>query len=985
MARFYCQSIFNGYRSADLLYLNTKNDWNLFRDEFFSKLTNPPTGEIATSALCCIRKPTNSKHDCVWPSTSTSILETFLGPAITQQIDNEHECTYLTFDIENAKETKLSKAHSVVSPAEYPFVCSFERPSSLTSCPPYVPTTTTTKKPTSITTPSTKPNQKTTTSSSTTDTTTMTSTTTLSPSEPQCHARHIHGLAWPAVPSRKTSKVPCPDGWTGKGGSWKCSEKGTFDGKPEIDCTLKWLGEVKDNIRKVENITQLAKLSENLSEKMNSSSKNEIKYPGDLSKTAELVQVIQHLTDHFVNSSEKNVEHSVKQITNSVVKTCSKMLAHETAWKSAKSTEAVNIAEGVLRYIQYAGVTFGCAEASTNTDMKIETVGGEHTFEQSNIFMSAFNMDHQQPISFNFNGQNFSLTNHIESKKEKSVSEFCNHKIGVGAVFDKLSKYLSFGMDQGDLRINSEIVAFNYNNMTKTFPLPNSTYARMKLTHNAPLEFGTKPHCVFWSFVNNSWSSEGCWIEDSVSSLHESVCMCNHLTSFSVLMDVSGRETPSQVKNILTIVCTSLSVFCLILTIALFSLCRELQNRRTTILINLSLALILVDLLVLFGLDQVKHPTLCKGVSVLLLYSLLTSFAWMLMEGYQLYQMVILVFNNIGHLRMLYMYLIGYGVPLIMTAIAAVLIHLNNGLTNEYFCWITSSRHPYQILALIVPATLVIIINTVIMYLVLRTVFQMKFGKSGRALRPASSSSSPSKTTSSIVSSSPTGAYSTSNRQRNINLANGSDTSSNSGSSANSKKRLFEKNSAASNSNTSHSKQSSSDVPLEKQISQWMSYIKGYVSLIVLMGITWITYVLYIHQYGHFFSYIFIVLNGLQGVFIFITQFVFDSKTSGAVKKRFYQMIGQDYLRSMTNSSSTKNTVSSSYSTSTRTNPASSSVISETERSASHNGNVLNSSSIDLSSQSSSSGNSSLNQSSEMTAIFKDHSRQQRKYSLEYF
>lgn len=69
---------------------------------------------------------------------------------------------------------------------------------------------------------------------------------------------------------------------------------------------------------------------------------------------------------------------------------------------------------------------------------------------------------------------------------------------------------------------------------------------------------------------------------------------------------------------------------------------------------------------------------------MLLLYSLLTSFAWMLMEGYQLYQMVILVFNNIGHLRMLYMYLIGYGVPLIMTAIAAVLIHLNNGLTNEY-------------------------------------------------------------------------------------------------------------------------------------------------------------------------------------------------------------------------------------------------------------------------------------------------------------
>lgn len=72
-------------------------------------------------------------------------------------------------------------------------------------------------------------------------------------------------------------------------------------------------------------------------------------------------------------------------------------------------------------------------------------------------------------------------------------------------------------------------------------------------------------------------------------------------------MDVSGRETPSQVKNILTIVCSSASVLCLILTIALFSFCRELQNRRTTILINLSVSLIIVDLLVLFGLDQTKH------------------------------------------------------------------------------------------------------------------------------------------------------------------------------------------------------------------------------------------------------------------------------------------------------------------------------------------------------------------------------------------
>ena len=127
------------------------------------------------------------------------------------------------------------------------------------------------------------------------------------------------------------------------------------------------------------------------------------------------------------------------------------------------------------------------------------------------------------------------------------------------------------------------------------------------MTHHSRLEFGVKPTCVFWDFDNNKWNSNGCEINLIESTPEQSVCICDHLTSFSVLMDVSGREEPSQVKNILTIVCTSASVVCLIITILLFLFCRELHNRRTTILINLSISLIIVDFLVLFGLDQTNN------------------------------------------------------------------------------------------------------------------------------------------------------------------------------------------------------------------------------------------------------------------------------------------------------------------------------------------------------------------------------------------
>lgn len=54
------------------------------------------------------------------------------------------------------------------------------------------------------------------------------------------------------------------------------------------------------------------------------------------------------------------------------------------------------------------------------------------------------------------------------------------------------------------------------------------------------------------------------------------------------------------------------------------------------------------------------------------------------MEGYNLYQMMIFIFNTKGHLRMLYLYLIGYGLPLLITIPATIYMQLKTELNNEY-------------------------------------------------------------------------------------------------------------------------------------------------------------------------------------------------------------------------------------------------------------------------------------------------------------
>ena len=192
-----------------------------------------------------------------------------------------------------------------------------------------------------------------------------------------------------------------------------------------------------------------------------------------------------------------------------------------------------------------------------------------------------------------------------------------------------------------------------------------------------------------------NWSSKGCRFQQINSNRKLSICECNHLTNFAALMDVSGRETDTKAKDILTKVCCGLSIICLILTIGLLTLVRALRNRRNNITCNLCFCLLIVNLLVVFGMDSTQNNVsllstklstkvtlisfqiLCQTIAVFLLYFLLSSFSWMAMEGYHLYQMIVLVFSNIGYLRLIYLYAIGYGAPLVITTIALLSIGLN--------------------------------------------------------------------------------------------------------------------------------------------------------------------------------------------------------------------------------------------------------------------------------------------------------------------
>jgi Kef-type K+ transport system membrane component KefB len=109
------------------------------------------------------------------------------------------------------------------------------------------------------------------------------------------------------------------------------------------------------------------------------------------------------------------------------------------------------------------------------------------------------------------------------------------------------------------------------------------------------------------------WSTDGCVLVKQESNRYVTVCECNHLTNFAALMDYTERN--DTLKSLLTHICCGLSVLFLIFTIIVLLLPNErnklasiekLKDKSNLIIFNLCICLIVANLLVIFGMDNIE-------------------------------------------------------------------------------------------------------------------------------------------------------------------------------------------------------------------------------------------------------------------------------------------------------------------------------------------------------------------------------------------
>ncbi|CCD61662.1 Latrophilin-like protein LAT-2 [Caenorhabditis elegans] len=191
-------------------------------------------------------------------------------------------------------------------------------------------------------------------------------------------------------------------------------------------------------------------------------------------------------------------------------------------------------------------------------------------------------------------------------------------------------------------------------------------------------------------------------------------------------MDISGQVgrlsggLASALDVVSTIGC-AISIVCLALSVCVFTFFRNLQNVRNSIHRNLCLCLLIAELVFVIGMDRTGNRTGCGVVAILLHYFFLSSFCWMLLEGYQLYMMLIQVFEP-NRTRIFLYYLFCYGTPAVVVAISAGIKWEDYG--TDSYCWIDTSTP--TIWAFVAPIIVIIAANIIFLLIALKVVLSVQ-------------------------------------------------------------------------------------------------------------------------------------------------------------------------------------------------------------------------------------------------------------------
>ncbi|XP_056423224.1 adhesion G-protein coupled receptor G6 isoform X3 [Hyla sarda] len=421
--------------------------------------------------------------------------------------------------------------------------------------------------------------------------------------------------------------------------------------------------------------------------------------------TQEKVDDVVQTLKKIVNDADINSD-----LGSTVVNVFSNILSSSDNVLAKSSSQALKTIEALALKIQFSGQSVSIV--SRNLCLGVSKVNAT-SYNGSSFSVGPQSNTSDLKIDMNKSPDNPLASVVLPSSllSNLSQSDFYTVSRAQFTFFSKAGLFQDRLLNTGNIqKLNSYVVACSIGNISihdLTDPV------KITIKHRSSQENGD-PVCVYWDMNKNSgsggWSQAGCRVLINESNANETVCLCNHLTHFGILMDLQRTDQfiDSQNTKILTFITyigCGISAICTAATLLTYIAFEKIRrDYPSKILMNLSTALLFLNLFFLLDgwLASFEINELCIAVAALLHFFLLATFTWMGLEAVHMYIALVKVFNTYIRRYILKFCIIGWGVPAVVVAIVLASTHKDSAYgsslygqdangNGDAFCWIRNN------------------------------------------------------------------------------------------------------------------------------------------------------------------------------------------------------------------------------------------------------------------------------------------------------
>ncbi|KAM6458636.1 adhesion G protein-coupled receptor L2 isoform 3-T3 [Liasis olivaceus] len=559
-----------------------------------------------------------------------------------------------------------------------------------------------------------------------------------------CEPDVARGISWPQTQRGIMVERPCPKGTRGTASYLCMVSTGTWNPKgPDLsNCTSHWVNQLAQKIRSGENAA-------NLANELAKHTKGPI-FAGDVSSSVRLMEQLVDILDAQLQDLKPNEKDSAGRSYNklqkrektcraylkAIVDTVDNLLRAEAleSWKDMNSSEQAHAATMLLDTLEEGAFVLA--------DNLLEPTRVAMPTDHIVLEVAVLSTEGQvQDLKFpqgNAGGNSIQLSSStVKQNSRNGLAKL------VFIIYKSLGRFLStenatiklgteFAGRNSTIAVNSDVIAASINKESSRVYLTDPVL--FTLAHIDPNNY-FNANCSFWNYSERTmmgyWSTQGCKLIDTNKT--HTTCACSHLTNFAILMAHRGIVYKNGMHGLLLTVITwvgiVISLVCLAICIFTFCFFRGLQSDRNTIHKNLCINLLIAEFIFLIGIDKTEYKIACPIFAGLLHFFFLAAFAWMCLEGVQLYLMLVEVFES-EYSRKKYYYVAGYLFPATVVGVSAAIDYTSYGAKNA--CWLKVDN--YFIWSFIGPVTFIILLNLIFLVITL-----CKMVKHSNTLKPDSS------------------------------------------------------------------------------------------------------------------------------------------------------------------------------------------------------------------------------------------------------